>query len=462
MEGNEISQVIPKVKLKEKMGFLAFSGSINIVYLFRSSYYLFFLTEVLKLSMATAGAIVALSMVWDAVNDPLIGYWALNRKFKNGEKLRPFALWHSVPWAIILVLVFTDFGVSQTLTIVLAYIFYMTFQVFNTTVVLPYNAMAGLATNNDIDRRSINVFRNIGACLGSGIGAVACLPLLMLFGALNSEGNLNPEGASMGFFLVSCIMGSIVIAGSIMHYVTTKERVKQVSTEETKLSFQKVVRMLIKCRSWRFNTVYVICYGLINMLLMQSLAYHATYVLGRTAAVTMIQAAYLIATLLASFIVSPVDKMLGRRRAMILGPVIALLGKVWFVINPFSLGAIYMNAVSVGISVAFCFVLFNTNRNSIVDIIESKEGRRIDSMIATADGLAAKLSTAAVTALTAFMLEFAGYDPNLTVQPDSAIRIINMILGWMPGFVGLIMVVFAYFHPIEKEYEEARKKLQGS
>jgi sugar (glycoside-pentoside-hexuronide) transporter len=447
------------IKIGEKLGFMGFSGSNNIVYQFKSIYYLFFLTNVLKLNVGIAGLILTAGTIWDAINDPLIGYWAVNRRFKNGEAVRPFALWHSVPWAVTVVLIFSDFGVSNRAAAILALIFYIFFEIFNTTVGLPYNAMAGLATNRDEDRRSINVFRNLGGCIGSGIGAVMCLPLLKLFGALDASGNLSDADAPRGFLLVAIVMGAIVVAGSVTHYLTTHERVKQRAEDTEKIPARVVASMLWRCRSWRFNTVYILCYGVINMLLMTGLTYYATYVLGSTASATMIQAAYLGASVLASFTVGAVDKRIGRRKAMIFPAIVAVLGKIWFVIQPDAVGAIYLNAVTVGISVTFAYVLFNTNRNNMVDIIEASDGRRIDSMVASLDNLASKLAVAGATLLSTFLLQRAGYDANLDAQPAAAITVINTMLGWAPVIASLVMLVCAFFIPIEREYAEAQQKL---
>jgi Na+/melibiose symporter-like transporter len=104
-----------------------------------------------------------------------------------------------VPWAITVVLLFTNFGLSNQLSIALALVIYLLFELFNTFVGIPYNSMGSLATNLDADRRSINVFRNLGGALGGGIGAVACLPLLKLFGALDGKGNLIASTSSRGF-----------------------------------------------------------------------------------------------------------------------------------------------------------------------------------------------------------------------------------------------------------------------
>lgn len=466
MQANESDALLEKkaetkkIGLGEKLGFCAFSGSNNIVYQFKSLYFLFFLTNVVKINVFWAGTIFTIGMIWDAINDPLIGYFAVNRKFKNGESVRSFALWYSIPWAATVVLLFTDFGATEVISIIVSLVVYLAFEVFNTFVGIPYNSMAGLATNRDSDRRSINVFRNLGGCIGSAVGAVACMPLLKIFGALDGTGNLKPDTAAFGFLMVAVVMGVIIVAGSFTHYFTTRERVKQISEESARMSIKMVLGMLFRCKSWIFNTIYIICYMVINMLLMTCLTYYATYVLGSTAAAMPLQAVYLAAYLLTSFFVGAVDKKLGRRKTMMLGALIAIIGKIWFIIAPAAPGSIYLNAVTVGIAVTFAFVLFNTNRNNIVDIIEADNGRRIDSMIASADNLASKLAVAGATQLVAILLANAGYDAKLAVQPVAAINVINNMLGWAPGIVSVVMLVSAYFLPIEKEYEKVRKMRQ--
>jgi sugar (glycoside-pentoside-hexuronide) transporter len=445
-----MNQIQP-LKFGEKLGFGTFSMSNNIVYQFKSLYYLFFLTNVLKIPILTAGTILAAGTIWDAINDPIIGYTAVNRRFKNGERCRPFALWFSLPWAITLVLLFSDFGTSVRNAGIIALAVYIIFEVFNTLVGIPYNSMGSLATNVDSDRRSINAFRNFGACLGSGIGAVACLPLLRLFGALNAGGNLDPQTGSRGFFLVSLIMGGVIVAGSLIHFFTTKERVRPINNEEKKLSVKDVTRMLFGCRSWILNMIYILCYGVINLLLMSCVAYYATYVLGSTAAATLIQAAYLAASVITTLFISPIDRKLGRKNTMIMGVAAGLGGKIWFLINPFALGAIYLNAVTVGFSVAVAFVIFNTNRNNIVDIIEWKDGRRLDSLVSTADNLASKLATAGATELVAVMLSFAGFNADLAVQSGRAIGAINFLLGWAPAIVSAAMLLTVFFLNIEED-----------
>ncbi|NLI53709.1 MAG: MFS transporter [Clostridiales bacterium] len=454
---NPVAQSIPRTRFPEKLGFCTFSTASNVVYQFKSIYYLFFLTNVLKIDVLLAGTILTIGTVWDAVNDPLIGFWAVNHRFKNGEHVRPLAIWFALPWAITVVLLFTNFGLEGGAAVAAALVVYLFFELFNTFVGIPYNSMGSLATNLDADRRSINVFRNLGGALGAGIGAVACLPLLKLFGAMDGKGNLIDSASSRGFLLTACVMGAVCIAGCVAHFFTTKERVKPISEDDGKLSAGTVFAMLFRCKSWVLNMLYIICYGVINLLLMSCITYYATYVLGSTAAATAIQAAYLVAALGSSFLVSAIDRALGRKKAMLFAAALFILGKVWFVINPFSLGAIYVNAVTVGIAITITFVMFNTNRNNIVDIIEWQSGRRLDSMVSTADNLASKLAVAGATQLVAVALSVNGFNAKLAVQPAGAIATINAVLGWVPMAVAAVMMVVISFLNIEND---TRKMLE--
>ena len=451
-----VSATTEKMGVVEKLGFMTFSMSDNIVYQFKAIYYMFFLTNVLGISVGTAGAVFAIGTVWDAVNDPLLGYMALNTKFKSGEKIRPFIL-YAVPWAFSIVALFWAFPGSELFKAVVAEAIYFIFEALNTFCGIPYNSMGSVATNRDDDRRSLNVYRNIGGCLGTAIGALACLPLLKLFGAMDSTGNLT-AAANRGFILTASVMGVICVAGAAVHFFTTRERVHQVEDNDEKIPFGEVVRMLVSCPSFIRNTLYVACYGCGNTLLLTCITYYATYALGSTAAATSIQAAYLVVSLIMSVLVVPIDRALGRRRTMILGAIMLILSKVWFILQPSNVIALYVNAAVTGVGVAIAFVMFNTNRNNIVDLVEAKEGRRLDSMVSTVDNLMAKLSQSGVTWFIGFWLARAGFNAELPAQPAAVVPALNFLLGWAPLIFAVIMLIVVFRFRIEEEVADLAAK----
>ena len=443
---------IPRIGFVEKLGFGTFSTASNVVFNFKDLFYLFFLTNVLGIKIAHAGMITAVGILWDAINDPLVGYYAVNHTFKNGEKCRPFALWCAVPWAATVVLMFTSFDVSYGLKLGIAMAIYFLFELFNTFAAIPYNSMGSLATNVDADRRSINIARNLGGCVGSGIGSVALYPLLGLFGGLDSAGNViqGTEGKS-AFFCTAIVMGVICILGSFAHYFTTKERVKQEIENDAKISMLAAAKMLLGCKSWVLNTFYVLCYGILNLLIMSTINYYATYVLGSASAATPILAVFLGMSVISTLLAGPIDRKLGRRRTMMFSAAVYMLGKIWFMLDPYSMGAIYVNGITVAFAMSIAFVLFNTNRNNISDLVEWKNGRRIDSFVSTLDNLASKLAKAGANLLMTGALAAAGFNAELTTQPQSAIDAICALLGWVPMVVAALMLMIVTFHPIEKE-----------
>ena len=445
----------PPIGMLEKLGFCTFSTASNVVFNFKDLFYLFFLTNVMGIRIAHAGIITAVGILWDAINDPLVGYWAVNHQFKNGEKCRPFALWCAVPWAVTVVLMFTCFDVPYGLKLGIAMVIYFLFELFNTFAAIPYNSMGSLATNRDSDRRAINVARNLGGCVGSAIGAVALYPLLRLFGGLDAAGNIiDGDPGKNAFFKAAIVMGCVCILGSLAHYFTTKERVKQESEDESKISILQVAKMLLSCRSWVMNTLYIICYGTLNLLIMSTINYYATYVIGSSSAATIIMAIYLVISVAFTLLSIPIDKKLGRRKTMVSSAVVYVLGKIWFVINPYSMGAIMVNAITVAYAMSLAFVMFNTNRNNIADLIEWKSGRRIDSLVSTCDNLASKLAKAGANLLMTGALSAAGFNADLDVQPQAAIDTLNSLLGWVPMLLAVVMLVIVWFHPIEKEMAE--------
>ena len=446
------------VGLLEKLGFMSFSTSTNIVFNFKSTYYKFFLTSILLIDPIAASNMALISTIWDIANDPLIGVWANNVKFKSGEKVRPWLLYIAVPYALGMVLLFTDFGVSERWDIILGLTVFFFYEIANTFRGIPYNGMGALASADDNDRKSINAFRSLGACLGSGIGAVAVPMIVKAFGGLKDHKVINSSD-SPAIFKSALFMGVLIVAGCLIHYFTTKERVRQVSDNEEKIGIIETYRMLFKCKSWVRNMFYVMCYGVSTCLLTSSITYYCAYVLNNSSLSTPIMAAYLVASIVFSIITPRIDSLLGRKKTMGLAALLQAIGKIPFILAPASIINAFINAVFTGMGLTMTFVLFNTNRNSISDIVEVQNGRRLDSMVATGDTLVSKIAEAAVDKLFLVALAAAGFSAKLAdeglLQNAATQNTINALLGWIPALVGLLMFVVCIGIDTDKELKEA-------
>ena len=447
-----------KIGILEKLGFMSFSASTNIVFNFKSTYYKYFLTSILLIDPVAASNMALIGTIWDIVNDPLLGVWANNVKFRSGEKVRPWLLYVSIPYALGMVLLFTDFNVSERWDIILGLVVFFFYEIANTFRGIPYNGMGALASSEDSDRKSINAFRSLGACLGSGIGAVAVPMIVRMFGGLKDHKVINSSD-SPAIFRSAVFMGVLIFIGCLIHYFTTKERVKQTSETEEKIGIVETYRMLFKCKSWVRNMFYIMTYGVSTCLLTSSITYYCAYVLNDSSKSTPIMAAYLLVSIIFSIITPKIDTLLGRKKTMALGAILQVVGKIPFILAPANIINAYINAIFTGMGLTMTFILFNTNRNAISDIVEILNGRRLDTMVSTGDNLVSKIAEAAVDKLFLVALAAAGFSAQLAdqglMQNITTQNTINALLGWIPALVGCLMLVFALSIDTEKEYKEA-------
>ena len=446
------------IGLLEKLGFMSFSASTNIVFNFKSTYYKFFLTSILLIDPVAASNMALVSTFWDIANDPLIGVWADNIRFKSGEKVRPWLKYIAVPYAVGMVLLFTDFGVSERWDIILGLTVFFFYEIVNTFRGIPYNGMGALASPNDEGRKSINAFRSLGACIGSGIGAVAVPMIVKAFGGLKDHKVINSSD-SPAIFKSAMFMGVLIILGCLLHYFTTKERVRQVSDNTEKVGIVDTYKMLFRCKSWVRNMFYVMCYGVSTCLLTSSITYYCAYVLNNSSLATPIMAAYLAASIVFSIITPRIDSLLGRKKAMGLAAILQVVGKIPFILAPNSIINAFINAVFTGMGLTMTFVLFNTNRNAISDIVEVQNGRRMDAMVSTGDTLVSKIAEAAVDKLFLVALAAAGFSAKLAdeglLQNIATQNTINALLGWIPALVGILMFICCIGIDTDKELREA-------
>ena len=447
------------VKLPEKLGYMAYSTSANIVFNFKSLYYLIFLTNVLQIPVLTAGTMMTLGTIWDVTNDPIIGVFAGNVKFKSKEKIRPYLLVIAIPWALGLVLLFTDFNLTQTLAVIVSLLIFFFYEIANTFRGIVYNGLGALASDNDDDRKSINAFRSLGACLGSGIGAVAVTPIVRLFGGLQEKHAIIGKGDAKALFLTALVMGALCVFGCLVHYFTSKERVQEKEEHDDSVSIKDTYKMLFKCKSWVWNMFYIMGYGICNTLIMSAINYYAAYILGSSSKATPILAAYLVVSIIMSLLTPKIDTLLGRKKTMYLGVISQIAGKVIFMLNPTNEIFIYINAISVGFGATITFIMLNQNRNNISDVVEIQNHRRLDAMVSTGDNLASKLAEALVTQLMAFALAAAGFNEALKINQTVATKnVICGLLGLVPCIVLVGMLITIRFLDIEKEKKESLER----
>ena len=462
MEGPSVSKIKwkstdEKIGLLEKLGFGTYAMSLDACTNFISTFLLFFLTDVLGITPGLAGTVSLIGTVWDGVNDPIVGFVASNRRFKNREISRPYIKWFVLPTAVLFILVFTVFDLPKKFVFVYFILLYLFYDLFNTFNRIPAGSMSTLATGDPNERISLNVFVSGGSSIGVILATLGCWPLINALSGTTADGRLiNPRA---GFFWGATIVAIILAAGSLFHYFTTRERVLPKEGTEQKVGLWEALRMLFGCREWVENTLFYLFYNFSIIFVTSTIVYYATHVLKNAGAVTIIMAAYILATLIALPAVGPLHRKLGRRKTMILAAAILMLSKVFFIFAPSSMIAAISNGLLVGIGVAFGINVYSTGRADVADIIGWRNGKRIENMISAINTTISKIGLAICTFVIGLVLEFTGYNGELAVQPAGAVRAIEAFMGIVPFVMAGIMLLIACTTRIEKTVCEMRQDI---
>ncbi|MEO0852071.1 MAG: MFS transporter, partial [Cyanobacteria bacterium J06648_11] len=131
-----------------------------------------FLTVVAGLPAGVAGTILAISKVWDAINDPMIGILSDKTHTRWGRR-RPWILFGAIPFGLAF---FANWLVPFPGNTTALFWYYIAIAVlFNTlytAVNLPYSALTPELTQDYDERTSLNQFRFFFSILGSLLAGV--------------------------------------------------------------------------------------------------------------------------------------------------------------------------------------------------------------------------------------------------------------------------------------------------
>lgn len=144
------------------------------------TFVLFFYTQVLGLSGSLTGLAIFISVLWDAISDPVVGSWSDRLKTRWGRR-HPLMLIAALPLSLAFVMLFSPAEAvlnTQWPLFCWLLISVLLMRTFLTVFYIPQNAMGAEVTEDYAERSAIVNFRtNLGWIAGVAIPAV-CLTLI--------------------------------------------------------------------------------------------------------------------------------------------------------------------------------------------------------------------------------------------------------------------------------------------
>jgi GPH family glycoside/pentoside/hexuronide:cation symporter len=434
-----------KLSLKTKLGFGIGDLGGNLFFTALSFWALHYLTDVVGLAAASAGAALMLGKLWDALVDPVVGMMSDRTRTRWGRR-RPYLLFGAIPLGLVMALFFAAPGLTGQ-----APLFWwalLVFALLNTAysfVNIPYGSLTPELTADYHERTALNGFRFGFAVVGTLLGAVLVQPILGLI----------PGNPKAGFSLVGLIFGAVVTLTALATGFSVRE--KPVVDAAENISFWKSWMGVLKNKPFRI-ILFAYSFHLIGITFLSGmLVYYFKYILGNEGETTLAMALLLVVAMVFIPVSVMFSKRFGKVRTYQVSMMILAVAALLIWLFGASMGTGYVLAVmtGAGVGMGFGYVPPFAIVPDTIEVEARKTGRREEGAYYGLWNFAVKMSQAAGTAGSGLVLGFAGYAAD-KVQTPLSLAAIQLLIGPVPAFFFLASAALLLTYPLdEKAYKAA-------
>ncbi|MDO4380088.1 MAG: MFS transporter [Clostridia bacterium] len=430
----------------KKFGYCGGIAAESILYNMYYTYYLVFLTDVAHMNPGLASTVSLISVIWDAVTDPIIGHFA----DKKGSDKRKFMLRAAFPMGITFIAAFIPLGDTSD---VFKFIFYtamtMCFWLAYTVYTIPYYAVVAEITEDYDERTDIrgksSLFNTVAILLGNAVPAV--LPGLIIgMGVSASLGWLSTAAVLAVLAVISAVVASLSLRGIDL------KKASDTGEAQEKIKVSEYLQIL-KLKPFRWFVMFVFFFLISSSMIQTNFAYLVQARLGMDDGGMVI----VIITLVASMglmipIVTKIAEKTDRRKTGIIFFSIMLVGLI--IIKLIGINGTPMLIVSVfavALGLACFWTIFYSMAYDLVEVDEFVNGKRRESMITAFPQFFQKFGAAIGMWIAGQVLNFGKYDGTLSVQPDSAKDAIENIATIIPAVFLVVAIIGIVLYPVTKE-----------
>ncbi len=431
----------------------------------RQIFYAIFLTDVVGLDPRLASLAALVSIIWDAINDPLIGSLSDNVRTRWGRR-RPFLLLFSVPFALaFLLLWWAPPWKTQFMLLIHVTLAFMVSDTIQTLVTVPYLSLTPEIAPGYDERTSLTSFRmffNLIASLATAVSAPIIIDTVLKAG----------YSLQQGYLTIAALFGGLASLPFILIFVFIKEKDTSSDIPRENLRFRQILVMLWQNTPFRYATgIYVlnwISFDIVALMLPYFLLYwigqgdllaKVNILGGISLEAVVLGVMMLVATLTIPFW-SRVARRYSKRSAYIAGMVFwVIIQSTVLFIHPGQTTLIILIALLAGISVSNAHIMPEAMFPDVIDWDELRTHARHEGTYYGAINFIRKLSSAIAIFLALQILGWFGHQSppeGITVftQPDSALLAIRLLTG--PAII--LMLSSAIFISIKYPISRERQK----
>ncbi len=419
---------------------------------------LVFLTNVAGLGAGYAGSVLLIGKLWDAFNDPLIGWLSDRTRSRWGRRI-PWMVASAVPVALFFVLLWIVPTVVAGGNQLALFAYYTGVSVLYSTcytaLVLPHSALTA-ELSSDYDERSRITGCRMAFSLGGSVGGLVVAQAV--FGIL---AHTPPTTQYLVFALVIAVITLAAVAAcvaGISRIAASRDRQRlSAALPEPTLSVLTQLRIILA------NRPFLIVCGiyLFSWLAMQFTAavlpFYVVSVMGLPASRFPLLALAVQGTaLLLIPLWGWISLRIGKKPVYFYGMTFWLAAQACLVFLPRgNEPLLFALALAAGVGISVCYLVPNAMLPDTIEFDELQTGRRREGIYYGFFVFTQKLALAFGTFILGQALAFSGYLSSgpgqaVPIQPDSALTAIRIAIGPLPASALVIGIFLTWLYPITK------------
>jgi GPH family glycoside/pentoside/hexuronide:cation symporter len=408
-----------------------------------------FYTDGALVPPALAGNALLIGKIWDAVNDPLFGWFTDKTKSRFGKR-RVFMIFGAIPLTIAVALLWFVPTQDRIWTFVWIALTFILFDTVWTLTNVPYYALTSELTDDYDERSSLTTYRMVMAVPAYLVGAALTPAIVGLFAMQRT-----------GYAFIGIAYGIFAGAVLLISAAGFRERTGlALSKPEASPLKSLLVALKNKPFVWLCGIYFIvnISFAFIKILM----AYYVEYQLLMKAEISLVMGLMLICVTVSLPFWQWLSRRMDKGPAYALGMLVgALAVTLTFFLPHASTPLIYVVSVLAGFGFSAQWIFPWAMVADVGDYDRADTGQQRSGVYYGVWGLATKISEALALAAVGWILTGFGYVPNVEQTPHALLGI-RLFFGLIPaGFIFLSLPLLFKYPITRKSHAVVRAKLDA-
>jgi GPH family glycoside/pentoside/hexuronide:cation symporter len=445
-----------KLPLSTKLAYGAGDLGPAIVAGINGFFILNFLINVAGLNPGTAGSILLIAKIWDAVNDPIVG-WLTDKTVSKMGRRRPWLLFGAAPFAVAFFLQWLVPPLSETGK----FWYYLVVAIFLdaaiTAVNVPYVALTPELTADYDERTSLSSVRFSYSILGSVLAVFFHTQILGAF----------KHNVYLGYAISIGLWSVVSVLGLLATFFGTREPDNTTQPQPEGPGFWEGLRIAFANRPFVLVTIiYMLSWLTIQFVQNNLFIYVRDWVKIDTNLFGYLLLALQFSGFVWILIWARVSERIGKKRVYYLGAtVFVFVLLALFFVQPGQVGLLFVLAILASIGLAVGYLIPWSMLPDVIELDELQTGQRREGVFYGFFVFLQKLGLSLGLFISGWALQLTGYIKGVPGQPDpvqppNALLALRILVGPVGAAILLLSFIAVYLYPITKEkHAEIRAQL---